>query len=1158
MSCAYRCRECGREFGHFVSRPPGCATPDLCDVQVAEPAAPAAAETTEPIVESPPASEPPPPVARAPGPEVPPAESPVSPPAPRVSSSDEAESDPLAEFFGKSEPSPGAERAASPPPAPAPPRPASPPPQQQPPPAAPEPDRPVTGGTWRGWAVRGEVNPGGAVRTFFLVDPATADGAVWRSISAPANAAVQERLDRIVEAAVLKPERAGDGDGGSITRVGRRMSWASLPGDKALVSALVRDVARALHALHREGLAHLRLSPASLWYEIAADGPRFALAGLEEAVFTGAPGALRREHDVDHDAPELLGRHVRIGSALFAADWFALGRIVQALLLGGPVFERLFPVRRGNAVERAALIESYLREENADQSARAGAVEAARDGELKQPQIRLLRGLLTTNPAGRWGFAEIDEWLRGRSPADNYGMHARQTLFRLGDRAYTVEEAAAALASPELWPLAAAEVFERNRPGSLAGYVTTAGSDPKFGETWDRLMRLYRDGAFGRSHEVRREIVTGLFLGFLGGPRVGLSCGGKRFNRALLIERVQAARRDAAAWEWCEAMARGATVQEVQAIDPEAAPALQAWREPMFAVQAWLEEDGLPAPESQDERTDLMLAALASDAELKPRHVALREEFASAGVRRLHDWLHVEQLTRHQLVYVAYVTGGTRRDRLGLVTHDEWTDRETRRLLGEAADPALLLMWLRLRRALRWAWFVRRGWFLILVFWSLAGVAAWHLAGRRDYHWGALAGVALGVVAKALLHLLVRWRAARLLGWKNLPPALLQPATCTRQIQQLARGSKPRAWALARQIDQIDTELGRLRRRGGRSTRVVVPAMAPVWLVALGVTGLWAGIVATLWIREGAALQARTRTAWTEWEQKARTLWEQRNAPRARTAAPASTAPRSGSSAAPRTAAPQFPSGPRVTVFQQPGALPEPTTPLPMADLRRRADEIVRRGRAAADADAALVARHRERFDRLVKLADQGNADAALAAGLTLAEGRPGVGVDLGRALGYFDRSAQAGNLDAQVELAGRTFTGVLGQAPIRRAQARPVLEAANLKGSGPAAHYLGLGRLAERPLTTSSVDWAAAHFTDGWVRRYLPSYYELALLHLERRRSNPTFDTGVRYLREAADLGHRPSAALWSLMLGEGHGVPANPAEAARYERLAQAPDEP
>jgi len=1099
MSSAYRCRECGRHFAHFALRPPGCATPDLCDVQAVE-IATSAAPSLE--TDTPPA----------------PAPSPASTPPPAVASaSDAVDADPLAAFFNEAE-TPAPERPVAIPSAP----------------MLSEAAEPVAGATWQGWVVRGELTTGRTERACYLVNPETSDGAVWRAIAAPISPAAHERLERVNEPALLKPESLADGVSGSLTRVGRRLPWSLGRTGKDTLSALLRDLAPAINALHREGLAHLRISPASLWYEITPAGPRFALAGLEDVVFTGAPVALRREHDLDHDAPELLGRHVRVGQALRAADWFSLGRIAQTLLLGEPVFERLFPLRDGNATERAALMEAHLREEHGDHATRAGAVEAAHDGELTQPQTRLLRGLLTTNPAGRWGFAEIGEWLRHRSPVDHYGMHARQTMFRLGDRAYTIEEAAAALASPELWSLAAAEVFERNRPNSLAAYVTGPGSDPKFGETWDRLMRLYREGAFGRHQESRREIVTGLFLGFLAGGRVGLSCGGQRFNRALLIERVQAARRDPAAWEWCEAMCRGTTVQEVEAVDPDSAPILQAWREPIFTVQTWLDADGLPVPESQDERTDLMLAALAAEGELEPKHVALRENFAASDIRRVHDWLSLEQPTRNQLVYLVYITGGTRRDRLGLVTHEEWTDRETRRLLSAAADPALLLMWLRLRRALRWAWFLRRGWFGILLFWSPVGVAAWHLAGRRDYHWGALAAVAVGAIVKAALYLLVRWRVARLTGWKNPPPALLRPATCTRQFKLIAPTARPpRSRELTRRIRAITAELGRLRRPHGNLPHIIIPSMAPIWLLSLTITGLWVALATSLWLREGKALEENARTAWREWSE--------------RKTSPTRKAPKAAVS-------PFAVSGPQVQVYPQPGDVPEPKAALSMADLRRRADQILLRARIAANASPSVITRNREQYEHHAKLAGQGNAAAALAAGLIATEDRPGVGINLQDALRFFELGAKGGDLGAQVELAWLTFRGVPGLLPANPARARPVLEAANLQGHGAAAHYLGLARLKEQPrLTTANADWASAHFMDGSSRGHLPSYYELALLHLERRRSNPSLSAAARALREAADQGHRPSAALYSVLLRDGLGFAANPEEANRYERIAQ-----
>lgn len=164
----------------------------------------------------------------------------------------------------------------------------------------------------------------------------------------------------------------------------------------ARVTEAVGQLAEALAILHSRGIVHRDLKAENVILRDGdPDGPLdlvlidFGLSRLDHdyAFTTFAAGT---EHYL---APELLLRGG--GTSSPARDWWALGMIVRELLTG----VRNFTGYSVHAVYEAVVL-------------RPVQLDAVTDARARL----LCRGLLTVDPADRWGAEQIQAWLHGGNP----------------------------------------------------------------------------------------------------------------------------------------------------------------------------------------------------------------------------------------------------------------------------------------------------------------------------------------------------------------------------------------------------------------------------------------------------------------------------------------------------------------------------------------------------------------------------------------------------------------------------------------------------------------------------------------------------------------------------------------------------------------------
>lgn len=237
-------------------------------------------------------------------------------------------------------------------------------------------------------------------------------------------------------------------------------------GDRAaMVTDMVRQIASALSALHGVGIIHQDLKPENVL--VRSDRPLdlalsdFGVSRVLDQTRAEATAA----GTLAYLAPELLLSSG--GQTSRARDWWALGMMARELLLCQRPFEDMVKP----AIDAAVMLRGI-----------------DLDG-VTDPRLRTLcAGLLTRDPADRWGAPQVESWLAGGSPPVAYtappaGPHrTRETvpLVLRSVRYTTPEDLAAALSQKDVWNAAA------------RSYFTAMGPARRPSEGWRALRRWLR------------------------------------------------------------------------------------------------------------------------------------------------------------------------------------------------------------------------------------------------------------------------------------------------------------------------------------------------------------------------------------------------------------------------------------------------------------------------------------------------------------------------------------------------------------------------------------------------------------------------------------------------------------------------------------------
>jgi primosomal replication protein N'' len=272
--------------------------------------------------------------------------------------------------------------------------------------------------------------------------------------------------------------------------------------DVGTVSAVVREIGKALHAFGEIGLRHRDLRPGAVL--VRARDPL-------DLVITSFGSARLSEFDLDVVSPLETTRYTApeaiAGGVAAASDWWSLG----ILLLEQITHERCFE----DVNDQAFLIQVVT--------------NGAPIPEGLDPRLDLLlRGLLTIDRHQRWGWSQVQEWLEGGTPAVSAprahedGTGCRRSI-RLGGTAFTDARAfALAAANASRW--------DEARQAFAMGALATWSEEAEFDETVQAELR-----AIARMEEVSDDFRLALALKILN-PDLPLVARGEIVSPGWLLE----------------------------------------------------------------------------------------------------------------------------------------------------------------------------------------------------------------------------------------------------------------------------------------------------------------------------------------------------------------------------------------------------------------------------------------------------------------------------------------------------------------------------------------------------------------------------------------------------------------------------------------------
>lgn len=176
------------------------------------------------------------------------------------------------------------------------------------------------------------------------------------------------------------------------------VSGLNLKGRKETIVAIVKKVAEALDACHRTGFIHKDVKPANIlirdkktWDCVLCD---FGIADVLEQ----GKAITQQARTPIYAAPEVYERIVHIDNKTLceltpAADFYSLGMTILCLWYG----ESAFRSKEGTM-----------------------AIQKVHDGivvptDIPEPLYTLTRGLLVKDPAHRWGWKEVNDFLSGKT-----------------------------------------------------------------------------------------------------------------------------------------------------------------------------------------------------------------------------------------------------------------------------------------------------------------------------------------------------------------------------------------------------------------------------------------------------------------------------------------------------------------------------------------------------------------------------------------------------------------------------------------------------------------------------------------------------------------------------------------------------------------------
>ncbi len=459
--------------------------------------------------------------------------------------------------------------------------------------------------------------------------------------------------------------------------------------------ALARQLASIVEALHACGVVHLNLRPDTLHLASTEGELLVQLGGLELATLFEQPQPFAVAVDPLYAPPEAMGLEMQPpGRALCSWDWWSMGRVMQEFVLGHHIFGDLLQrdVLKNEPGLRAEA--EILLNETGDYRVRGGAVELM--PAMYDSQMSLLRGLLASSRAGRWGYREVQLWLDHRPAKDRYDNPRDERFFIRPDGVYTVPEIAELFAQEANWKEGESNLFDTDDPASFVHFLA---ADAGNFDLYSRLKGLLNLGEIpewrGLPDSAKRSVLAGIVWSAFTGPKMRLHVRGRRVTRHELFAFVREGGDGPALGR---ALLAAPYLHELQQIDAETATALTEVAGRHAAVLAEGVKHGWVTAGDPVASSLLLALSLDSPHALAEAARRLRATFACTrdpAAKALMAAASKEQNAQILLAYAEHCP-----ERFGFVTQETLDIELYNSLKLESQRAVAALFWMRLRKVL--------------------------------------------------------------------------------------------------------------------------------------------------------------------------------------------------------------------------------------------------------------------------------------------------------------------------------------------------------------------------------------------------------------------------------------------------------------------------
>ncbi len=256
--------------------------------------------------------------------------------------------------------------------------------------------------------------------------------------------------------------------------------------DRDEIRSVVLQLSEGIQAIHADGgLVHRDIKPDNILVLPRAEPFLLKIVDYGTACRIAAGGWTEVGGTRYYSPPECLLRHSANDALLKSWDWWSLGRIVQRLVDGVDVAQRITQLAGSHDMSLQGMFDAIMLEHDVETwQMKAGMVEISAKAPAAEPWLPLMRGLLTTSKQNRWGYDEVKQFMSGKLVRDRYSVPANAEGFEFENNPWELSKLARHLI---------------NESANLTGDVLSPGKAVNGRkDIWEQAKNLARGGPFAR------------------------------------------------------------------------------------------------------------------------------------------------------------------------------------------------------------------------------------------------------------------------------------------------------------------------------------------------------------------------------------------------------------------------------------------------------------------------------------------------------------------------------------------------------------------------------------------------------------------------------------------------------------------------------------